>query len=226
MRKSIKVLGVVLLLLSITSFVFALTNQEKLNLLEERFLKGDISEKAYYELKKKYEGRKPEVSVPISTANLLKNPSFEEDSNNDGIPDNWKSTNLSKTKMTFSLDKDTSYQGEQSVLIEFPTKGEGQWSQKIPVVGGKTYSFKCWMRCRMYRGDGCAAMVSRFLPAKGGVKEGKDWFTVGMYGSKDWTLFSKTAVAPPDAKEVEIKLRSHGMTGTIWFDDIEFSPVE
>ena len=78
------------------SRVSALTNEEMIKLLDERFVKSEISEENYDRLRKKYGDTdavptKPAKAIRVKgiTGNLIQNSGFELDADNNGIPDGW-----------------------------------------------------------------------------------------------------------------------------------------
>ena len=212
--------------------VLALTDAERLQLLEDRFLKGEISEKAYYELKAKYEGGKKETkkgtgesTLPVKEipGNVIKNASFEIDSDENGIPDGWKKVAGGTTKMT--LDNTTVHSGKLSAKIKSTQPDEtSEWFQEVAVEGGKTYLFKCWYKSQEVKGGHSLAFAFYYTPIH---PKYKDWITwAGDIRTRDWTLYEKKIEVPGGVTKVRVRLLNCGQMGTVWFDDVYFGPAE
>jgi len=220
--KGLRILVSLLILLEIVSLAFALTNEEKLNLLEERFLKEEISEKAYLELKKKYEGEKPEATVELKAGEqVLKNPGFEEVVGN--LPTAWISDNWASVPMKFSIDSQVAHSGKYSARLDTDLpEGRGAFYQDVPVKGGDIYTLRVWARSKNLahgKRGAFAAIACDFAPV--GVKP-RYYISLqkSLAGDKDWTeVVMRDIVVPEGATKASITL-IHSR-GTLWFDDVE-----
>ena len=84
--------GLVLGVFLVTTSVMGLNSKEKLDLLEARFLKGEVSEKVYLELREKCHGGDVATVAQLVKAevrNLMQNSDFELDEDKNQIPDGW-----------------------------------------------------------------------------------------------------------------------------------------
>jgi len=94
-----RVVMVVVILLSFSSLALAMTNEEKLEKLEEKFLNGEISEELFKRLEKKYKGETAPTIPTLATApkvegNLVTNGNFETpDPANPSKPLGWHQGN-------------------------------------------------------------------------------------------------------------------------------------
>lgn len=174
--------------------------------------------------------------VQASAVNLLRNPSFEEDADGNGLPDGWKAEwQWVASPNRVVLDDQVKHGGARSLRVDLvdpaapPTWG-GRLYQDVPVVGGATYRFHGWIK------------LSKWLSA--GEKEGlgfrawmqyKDgtWDDIPIYltdelfeGDFDWKEFTTTVTVPADVKTFRIALWSNAGTGTLWWDDLEFVKAE
>lgn len=217
--KSIRKLVLLLVFIGIASCAFALTNQDKLNLLEEKFLKGDISEKTYLDLKKKYEGGKTEVVVPSSEGNLVKNPGFEETTMKPDIPDNWiiDPWNTGGGRPLWKLDTTVTHSGKNSAYIKCPAGSIGTWEQEIKLDPNKTYVLKVWVKAVN------AARVD--IVCDGATRDGKRpvirAINVTLTDTFDWTQITLDRIKPnPGTQKVMATLVNRG-PGEVWFDDVE-----
>ena len=80
--KKVCEIGIIALILSALTFtpnVFALTNKEKLELLEEKYLKGEIPTELYMELREKYTGKSKESKKGTLAAGIVFTGNFESD---------------------------------------------------------------------------------------------------------------------------------------------------
>ena len=85
-RRICLVAVVLLTCLTFSLSIYALTNEEKLELLEEKYLKGEIPTNLYLELRDKYTGKSPEAKKEAVSGDIAFKEDFETD-----IP-NWITT--------------------------------------------------------------------------------------------------------------------------------------
>jgi len=218
--KGIRILVLLLILLGIISFAFALTKEEKLNLLEERLLKEEISEKTYLELKKKYEEGKTEVSVPASASgnNLLTNPGFEETTKKPDLPDGWMKDpwNTAGGKPTWKLDTTVAHSGKNSAYIKCPAKSVGTWEQEVKIDPSKSYVLRVWVKGRNMSPN-CHVICDR-------ATRDRKRPLVSIYDTTrsatfDWTQITLDRVKPqPNTEGVLVNFVNRG-PGEVWFDD-------
>ncbi|MFH1440916.1 MAG: glycoside hydrolase family 20 zincin-like fold domain-containing protein [Candidatus Omnitrophota bacterium] len=77
-------------------------------------------------------------------ANLLKNPSFEADSDNNGFPDSWYQSKASAADPTYwSLDNTTFYSGNYSAKLTVPSELTGTTSSSCLITGNDSAS-RCY----------------------------------------------------------------------------------
>ena len=220
------------------------TDEQRLQLLQDRFLKGEISEKAYYEIKAQLEkklgkpGEEPKVGKareearvsevkPIPTVavagNLLKNGSFEEDNDADGMPDGWEKWG---NKVTYLMDDEEKHSGNYSGKLTSVRKisNEG-WRQTVTVEPGKKYQFTAWAKggsdLQYFQGDsGPVVMFSGGGKMTGFIEQGK-----ALKASPVWLKLSKVVTGSPEGK-INISMYLYMCSGTVWFDDVVLKPVE
>ena len=207
---------------------WALTDEEILKRLDERFVSGEISEKAYYELKAKYEGKEEKGTAEGKAleeipGNLIKNSSFEEEA--EGKPSHWQIVKQ-ESGIEIGSDNGMSHSGGKSLFLSFtqPTTGEVSQEFAIEIEGGKTYILSCWIKSEGYRGSGALHMPCYYTP---GTPKYKDWIMIPgklCGGTKDWGKFETKLEIPSPVKKVKLKIISEKMTGKLWIDDISFSP--
>jgi len=219
--KRIRISVLVLILLGIASLAFALTKEEKLNQLEEIFLKGEISEKTYLELKKKYEEEKLEAIAEIKAGEqVLRNSSFEKVIGN--MPSNWLPSNWGGVPMKFSIDSQVAHTGKYSARLDAELPARGVFYQDLAVKGGEVYTLKLWAKSKNLapgKKNVFAAIACDFAPV--GAKP-RYYISLqkDLAGDKDWTeIAMRDIVVPQGATKASISL-IHSR-GTLWFDDVE-----
>jgi len=164
--------------------------------------------------------------------NLVKNSSFEEDADNDGVPDNWtryvgdlvmsaesREYDSNKDKAVVVIDKRVAFEGNCSVKTQCSEKVIVGLVQKIPVKGEAVYLFS--LRCKSQKlkkfGEGAAV---QFIFDKGNMQ----YIDLTMLaGSKDWLRAAKLVKLPEEATEMTLAL--YGLfngAGTSWFDEVKF----
>ena len=216
-------------LLIMSTIALALTNEERLQLLQDRFLKGEISEKAYYEIKAQLEKKlgktgvesKPSEVKPSQAVegNLIKNGNFEEDKDGDGIPDNWEKWG---SRVTYLMDDEEKHSGNYSGKLTSVRKiaNEG-YKQTVIVQPGQKYEFTVWAKgggdLQYFQGDS-GPIVS--FSGGGGFIEKRKAFNVPT-----WLKLSKVVTGPKEGK-IRISMYLYQCSGTVWFDDAVLKPIE
>jgi len=213
---------------------YALTNQEKLKLLKERFLKGEIDQDLYKELRKKYEGGAAEVSkadveakpVQEVAGNLVKNFSFERLSS-DGSAEGWtidESSSLEPVEVSTS----DAHGGKNSIKFAArKTKGTKPIFQEIPLKPGKGYRVVFWAKGenlqRDPKADGRPCVVQLDYQAQDGKL--KPIYIEPQIGN-EWKRVVKTVNIPGDALEGgKISLMLYYASGTLWIDEVVVMPL-
>lgn len=82
-----------------------------------------------------FDGIQLEMGYVLSAYNFVNNPSFEHDTNNDGVPDYWTPYNLSSAD---GIDTSLSFTGHQSFKITGEPGKEKQIKQNIQISGDQT----------------------------------------------------------------------------------------
>ena len=236
-RKNIRKLIVVgVVLLGFSSSVFALTNEEMLKLLDEKFLKGEISESIYLKLQKKYGGgekeekspAKPQVKAKPSTIeNLMPNGGFEEgDPQMSPRPTGWISDHWSGDKATFQWERSLGHTGNCCVKIECAGYGRSAWTGSVSGLKPNTkYWLSVWVKSEDLKPlrDGTSSTVFfNFSPIP--LQPRPYVHMVSMNGSKDWTKITLEVTSPPKVERGVVNLLISG-NGAIWFDDVEVVEV-
>jgi len=137
--------------------------------------------------------------------NLIPNPGFEKDRNQDGLPDHWQKKVSGKEKSFLKLET-RGHHGQRAISI----LGKGGWQCK---VGGlkphKVYLLSLWIKRDGWR-DGEYPTI-KILDRELYLNEVFSW---GEWMRLSWFLPSHRH------KETSLVLLSPGMTHKLWFDDL------
>lgn len=216
----------------------ALTNEEIIRLIDERFAKGEISEDNYNRLRKKYGdtdtvSTKPveeKKTVPAKKAagNLVKNASFEEDANNDNTPDQWQIFKWGSQTRRTVVDSSVAHSGQSSARVEAPAEfvpGAG-FIQPIAVTPGKKYLLSGWCK---------SGNLKRKNPAGEGGALSVEFNNGGghlfidlkmLRENTDWVKVSKVITVPAVSDIGTVRALAFDFKGIIWFDDISLVEME
>ena len=86
-------------------------------------------------------------AVPLTASeNLLRNPSFEIDSDQNSQADHWEGA-------TSFLDQARPMNGRNQVTVVFLERGQKYLHQPVKLQPGKTYTFASWIRGRAAKGN-------------------------------------------------------------------------
>lgn len=244
MKNSVKLIALLTIVLGLSAFGFALTNKEKAKNLDEKFIKGEISEQRYMELKKKYAAEKsvPEPQtkqVEKKAGNLVKNPGMEKDSNEDMMPDNWQKQGYFGYRdgaLVIDLDSDVKRSGNKSLCFTFPSKSHhGGISQVIKIEPGKKYLFGLWLKGENLKGGDAFIMTTSSHSIDPGMEDKgtsvvyKEFRGNEAKGSFDWRrMLVKTKTLPENAKYLRIYICNYqaDISSKVWIDDVVLLPLD
>ena len=158
--------------------------------------------------------------------NFAQNPSFEDDTNRDDLPDGWRANSFESAGST-GWDESVARTGTRSLRISDPGKSDSRdWKRSAtrwtsasrPIEPGGKYSLEVWVKTQNVAGRA----VARLSWQKGG-----SWLdeqrTEEVTGTTDWKKLSLEATAPADADTASIVLELGYGDGTAWFDDVKIS---
>jgi len=234
-------LGLVLLFFTLALPVSALTNEEMIKKLDEKFIQGEISEENYNRLRAKYGDTskgtastmtKPAAKIeakPVQAVpgNLVKNGEFEQDEEGDGIADNWKPNK--KKQPWVMLDEQQKHGGAKSLKIVPPYEYqivEGL-CQYVEIEPGKKYGLSFWAKSSNLTIKDAGFNRISFHDATGKrLTHTYIYDFKKLRGSKDWTPISIVATAPAGATQAMIRLGTYENTGTIWYDTVVLKKID
>ncbi|MBU0478661.1 hypothetical protein KKC91_08850 [bacterium] len=166
--------------------------------------------------------------------NLVANPSFELDENEDGCPDGWTFGGSANARLMKGIAKTGDYCVE---LKQGDVKGT-YIGQRIKMTPGKVYEISVHYKMKDISGSSGPAVY--YYWKKGGCFVKKpgiegylhDWIVVtgAIKGSsEDWIEVSKTIICIEEADSIKLALHMYGeqdTNGTIWFDDISVIEIK
>ena len=229
----------VALVLSLALQASALTNEEMVRMLDEKFINGEISEENYNRLRAKYgdtskgtAATKPAAATatkPIQEipGNLIKNGEFEQDEEGDGIADHWKPNK--KKQPWVMLDEQEKHGGAKSLKIVPPYEYqivEG-WCQFVDIEPGKKYGLSFWAKSSNLTIKDAGFNRISFHDANGKrLTHTYIYDFEKLRGTQDWTIISIVATAPAGATQAMIRLGTYENTGTIWYDTVVLKKID
>jgi len=154
-RRTIVGIGIALIMLvSCSSRTLALTNEERTQMLDDKFIKGEISEATYKHLLQKYGGAtagskpKPEAKpVEEATGNLVKNFSFETLAS-DGSAEGWTIDHKNSNVVDIRMSTSVAHSGNNSMRFSSQKNYHGGeiTFQELPLQPGKKYKVVFWAK--------------------------------------------------------------------------------
>lgn len=162
----------------------------------------------------------PTMLMAQDDPNWLTNPGFEEGADN--APTGWQLGMEGKGEGEAVWQQGEAHSGQRCLRVRLTTAGDyfmGRQYLDQPVQPGALYQINGW-----YRSDteGAAHPVVYYKKATGQVFAA---WEMAMPKAEDWTRFQYAIRAPEGTERFEIQLRSQGMIGTAWFDDVFLGPA-
>jgi len=143
------------------------------------------------------------------TGSLLKNNSFETDSNSDGKPDNWT------FKQPAYRDSSEKKDGSYSVRIELNATDTNSNLQSLTLKPNTTYTFSAWIKTENVPGGGGGSGFQFYY---------WDSQIAGQYitieGTRNWTKYSKTFKTGNNTVEGSVVFKIKGGAGKAWIDNV------
>ena len=153
-------------------------------------------------------------------AALVKNGSFEKDSNGDGVPNGWARSDFGGVLPKRVCNQ--SYAGSCSLRFVFDLYGK-EVEQNLSISGlqGDDYKLTFWMKGKeIVDGSGRDTQVRfTFLPA-GGTNN-----LFPLEGTSPWTKYSWTGSATQNFTSILVELVSDSTSGKAWFDSVKLVEV-
>jgi hypothetical protein len=153
----------------------------------------------------------------LAAGNLVKNGSFEKDSDSDGIPNNWSDQGEGGVAPKRVCNK--SYVGNCSLKVAID--GASKQIQQVIVMGGNngdTYKLTFWAKGKqLVNGSENVYFVVNFS----GIGFNDELSNPVEAGNSAWTKVSLIATAEQDFNSIGIWLYSGAESGKVWIDKVK-----
>ena len=161
--------------------------------------------------------QKASAGLLAATTNLVRNASFEKDTDGDGVPNRWAGFNLT---LADKRDCNNSYAGNCSfkMVVSASTK---QLNQYVPVSGvaGDIVDLSVWTKGKdIDLGYDQIRVNAAFINTNG---TSTWWFVEIPAGTTPWTLRQVSAEANQDFESVLIRYQVSGIGGKVWVDKVK-----
>lgn len=165
------------------------------------------------------------ITMEEPTTNYLLNSSFETDTNNDGVADDWNTMQDAPGTGTFSLDDTNSRRpgtkSQKCIMTAAPSGKRVGVYQQHSVLPGTVWSVS------YYRKDANLSNVTKYSIV--GIRQGSTWLqalemNLIEYDPDGWERYGITVTIPPDADNIEIGLgfwSAGDGFGMCWLDDVQ-----
>ncbi len=167
-----------------------------------------------------YAGNQLAWAVPDFLPAEFMNGDFEH---GDNSPDGWMPVQADeqyRLTWTQSGGRDNSRCARTEVAAGAPATWV-QWQQSgIPVVPGRTYQLRGWVRAENVAGN-----AGWYIHVNGEHPQLINRTLNAGSGTYDWKQVTATFTAPTNARNATVGTVLHG-TGTAWFDEAEFKVVD
>jgi prepilin-type N-terminal cleavage/methylation domain-containing protein len=153
-----------------------------------------------------------EAVIEEARTNLVLNSSFEADSNNDGVPDNWSGAVLG-TGATgdANLDVNNVYQSESYKLTTTNNLGQLYSTTSFSLTSGVTYTYSCWVKSNT-----TSALID--------IMYGSGLWSQKYVTSSElnrWTRLSTTFTSTITGASGGVRIAIYGGAGTAYFDSCQ-----
>lgn len=176
----------------------------------------------------------------VAQQNLVTNPGFEADADDDGIPDGWTfswartksgdTDDMGRQEPDWARDGDIAHNGEYSARIGVERAiDDGLWQQdgiSLP-EGVSIFRLGAWLKVE--GADGGGAHVAVVYRSEDGTWLGADYDAIMVDEDTDWRHFVSLFQPPEGTAQLRLRLWSNfNRRGpiTAWYDDISIEPTD
>ena len=158
------------------------------------------------------------ATTQVAPNNLVANPGFELDANNDGSPDSWSSSSK------FTRSSNGVFHGGSFV-------GKFFWNVDVDrtitqnvlnLAAGTPYNFSGWVNIPLTSDSFTFAFEVRWRNASNGTISTQTVKTYTATTNNNWDQATASLVAPALTASAEIRLKVLSLNCTIYLDDISF----
>ncbi|HBI25862.1 TPA: hypothetical protein DDX30_03695 [Candidatus Wolfebacteria bacterium] len=202
-----------------TTKTWPLSTGDGLKSVNVKFVDGAGNVSSIYTATTTLDSTAPSVSL-MQVNNMLKNGSFETDSNSDGVAENFS---ISGSGGSYTLDSSNYVFGSKSQkIVKDVLSGSGYISQIIntPVNAGETVTYSVWVKGENISGAQSNTDFGIYVDSIGGTLETTT--VAAPVGTFDWTKISVTKTyANTGHTGVRVYAMLRNKTGTAWFDGLQ-----
>jgi hypothetical protein len=162
------------------------------------------------------------VGSALAAGNLVINGSFENDSNGDGIPNNWTPLSLTPS------DKRVCNKAHAGTC-SFKMIGEGvtKYMFQFPAISGgagDSYTLKVWVMTKdLVWGTGNATIYLETHQTDGGYDS--DGQNLAQGTSAGWVLYTLNVTSTETYDSVRVWIKFYPESGKAWFDKVKLVEV-
>ncbi len=158
------------------------------------------------------------TDTPTVPSNLLLNPGFELDADNNNRPDNWSSS------PKFTRSNEQVHSGNFAGKQFDAANSDFTINQTVPnISAGATYHLSAWVNIPN-TSDAFNLKIQVRWQNAGGSNLHTDTIKSYSGATNGWDLASGTVVAPPGASTALVRLNVTDLNATVFLDDIGFAP--
>lgn len=160
-----------------------------------------------------------DFSTAAPVTNLLANPGFEVDANNDGRPDHW-SSDPRATRSSASV-----HSGSYAMQL-FATNNSGfSIGQPVPgLTAGKSYDFSGWVNIPTTRDKFELKLEVQWLNARNRTISTNVIRTYSSSTGGTWDQATSSLVAPAGTVSARVQMVVKSLNAAIYVDDVVFEP--
>jgi hypothetical protein len=148
--------------------------------------------------------------------NLLENPGFEDDTNNDGKPDIWS------INKKFTRSNTTAHGGTYAGKFFTTSDASATIQQTVPnLSAGTTYNIAGWVNIPTTSDTFSFKIKVQWLNASGAKIKSVTAITIANDTGGVWLQASKNLVAPAGTVSALVLINPSSLNGTLYVDDFE-----
>ncbi|HHT28518.1 MAG TPA: hypothetical protein GXZ82_14945, partial [Firmicutes bacterium] len=159
------------------------------------------------------------TGVWAASENLIPNPGFEDDIAPWSI---WKP----RGNPAAEIDTEIFHSGKASVRITgFTPTDRVAMVLRVPIEPASSYIFRAWVKTQDVSAPVAMVRIQYNATAGGSEKTASHTYIGRLQGTHDWTLLEQQINVPAGTAELIIELLLDSGSGSVWWDDIEMTPL-
>lgn len=155
---------------------------------------------------------------PATTGNLLANPSFESDSDGDGLPDGWVIPSWAQSST--SRSGGSAHDGGYSILFQSSSGPSYTVYQDVPVQGGATYDFSGWAFIPYSNGNFNFVLQLLSYSSNNGTLSTYNLGEPFTATTGGWVQVKSSVAMPSNAVKARLQMKVSTLRASIHVDDL------